>query len=127
MILPEREKRNLCRLRCLPQTRRQWRDIRPEKGCTAAELGILDQYFEEVAARLERRLDQRLAPGGPPKRLFTVPEAAAYLGRTENAVKLLIYRGKVPVTRIDSKWQIDKKALDKLIDECTYFDSDHRT
>ncbi len=91
------------------------------------ELGILDQYFEEVAARLERRLDHRIAPSGPAKRLFTVPEAAAYLGRTENAVKLLIYRGKLPVTRIDSKWQVDKKALDKLIDECTYFDSEHRT
>ncbi len=92
-----------------------------------AELGMLDQYFEEVAARLERRLEQHITPSGPAKRLFTVPEAAAYLGRTENAVKLLIYRGKVPVTRIDSKWQIDKKALDKLIDECTYFESEHRT
>lgn len=92
-----------------------------------AELGVLDQYFEEVAARLERRLDQRISPNGSPKRLFTVSEAAAYLGRSENAVKLLIHRGKLPVTRIDSKSQIDKQALDRLIDECTYFESDHRT
>ena len=91
-----------------------------------AELGVLDQYFEEVAARLERRLDQRI-PNGSAKRLFTVSEAAAYLGRSENAIKLLIHRGKLPVTRIDSKSQIDKKALDKLIDDCTYFESDHRT
>jgi excisionase family DNA binding protein len=92
-----------------------------------AELGVLDQYFEEVAARLERRLDQRISPNGSPKRLFTVSEAAVYLGRSENAVKLLIHRGKLPVTRIDSKSQIDKQALDRLIDECTYFESDHRT
>ena len=92
-----------------------------------AEFGVLDQYFEEVAARLERRLDQRISQNATPKRLFTVPEAAAYLGRSENAIKLLIHRGKLPVTRIDSKSQIDKKALDKLIDDCTYFESDHRT
>jgi excisionase family DNA binding protein len=92
-----------------------------------AEFGVLDQYFEEVAARLERRLDQRIPATVPAKRLFTVSEAAEYLGRSENAVKLLIHRGKLPVTRIDSKSQIDKKALDKLIDECTYFEADHRT
>lgn len=68
-------------------------------------------------------------PGSLPtiKRLFTVPEAAEYLGRSENAIKILIHRGKLPVTRIDSKSQIDKRALDKLIDQCTYFESEHRT
>jgi hypothetical protein len=75
------------------------------------EVSVLDQYFEEIAARLERRIDKH-APGNvSPKRLFNVPEAAEYLGRSENAVKLLIHRGKLPVTRIDSKSQIDKKAL----------------
>ncbi len=88
---------------------------------------MLDQYFEEFAARLERRIEQRAPRDPAPKRLFTVPEAAEYLGRSENAVKLLIHRGKLPVTHIDRKSQIDKKALDKLIDECTYFESAHRT
>jgi excisionase family DNA binding protein len=98
-----------------------------ERGLQVPEVAFLDQYFEEIAARLERRIDQRGPQTVPPKRLFTVPEAAEYLGRTENAVKLLIHRGKLPVTRIDSKSQIDKKALDKLIDDCTYFESEHRT
>jgi excisionase family DNA binding protein len=91
------------------------------------ELAVLDEYLEELAARLERRLGQRLTPCVVTKRLFTVSEAAEYLGRSANAVKLLIHRGKLPVTRIDSKSQIDRKALDKLIDECTYFESEHRT
>lgn len=93
-----------------------------ESGAQMPEVSLLDQYFEEIAARLERRIDQKGPQLVPPKRLFTVPEAAEYLGRSENAVKLLIHRGKLPVTRIDSKSQIDKKALDKLIDECTYFE-----
>jgi excisionase family DNA binding protein len=92
-----------------------------------AEVSMLDQYFEEIAARLERRIDQRAPQNVAPKRLFTVPEAAEYLGRSENAIKILIHRGKLPVTRIDSKSQIDKRALDKLIDQCTYFESEHRT
>jgi hypothetical protein len=51
------------------------------------EVSVLDQYFEEIAARLERRIDKH-APGNiSPKRLFNVPEAAEYLGRSENAVK----------------------------------------
>jgi len=91
------------------------------------EVSVLDQYFEEIATRLERRIEKRAPQNGSPKRLFTVPEAAEYLGRSENAIKILIHRGKLPVTRIDSKSQIDKKALDKLIDECTYFESEHRT
>ena len=91
------------------------------------EASPLDFYFDELASRLERRIGLNIAPKIAPKRLFTVPEAAEYLGRSENAVKLLIHRGKLPVTRIDSKSQIDRKALDKLIDECTFFESDHRT
>jgi excisionase family DNA binding protein len=91
-----------------------------------SDVSILNQYFEEIATRLERRIEKWTPRNIAPKRLFTVPEAAEYLGRSENAVKLLIHRGKLPVTRIDSKSQIDKKALDKLIDECTYF-ADHRT
>ena len=92
------------------------------------EMAVLDQYLDELAQRIERRLDLHRKPlQNPTKRLFTVPEAAEYLGRSENAVKILIHRGKLPVTRIDSKSQIDRKALDKLIEECTYFESDHRT
>jgi len=91
------------------------------------EISALDQYFEAFAARLERRIDQHTPQSASPKRLFTVHEAAEYLGRSENAVKLLIHRGKLPVTRIGSKSQIDKKGLDTLIDECTYFESEHRT
>ena len=91
------------------------------------ELAVFDQYLEELASRLERRLGQHASERTSTKRLFTVPEAAEYLGRSENAIKILIHRGKLPVTRIDRKSQIDRRALDKLIDECTYLESDHRT
>lgn len=101
--------------------------MRAEGGMALLDLAVLDRYLEELAERLHRKLEQRSPDVGRAKRLFTVAEAAEYLGRSENAVKLLIHRGKLPVTRIDSKSQIDRQALDKLIDECTYFSVEKRT
>ena len=101
--------------------------MRTEEGIPFLELSVLDRYLEELAARLHRKLEQHSPEIGRAKRLFTVAEAAEYLGRSENAVKLLIHRGKLPVTRIDSKSQIDRQALDKLIVECTYFEMENRT
>jgi excisionase family DNA binding protein len=101
--------------------------MRAEGGMALLDLSVLDRYLEELAERLHRKLEQRSPDVGRAKRLFTVAEAAEYLGRSENAVKLLIHRGKLPVTRIDSKSQIDRQALDKLIDECTYFALEKRT
>jgi excisionase family DNA binding protein len=98
-----------------------------EESAPFLELGVLDRYLEQLAVRLHQKLEERPSQRGRAKRLFTVSEAAEYLGRSENAVKLLIHRGKLPVTRIDSKSQIDRQALDRLIDECTYFESEHRT
>jgi excisionase family DNA binding protein len=65
---------------------------------------------------------------GVQQRLFDIDQAAAYLGRTSHAVRLLIHRGKLPVTKIDSKVQVNRAALDKLIEDCTFFETaDHRT
>jgi excisionase family DNA binding protein len=50
------------------------------------------------------------------KRLLDVPEAAEYMGRTPEAFRQLIYRGKIPVVRIDRRVQIDRADLDRLIE-----------
>jgi excisionase family DNA binding protein len=99
----------------------------PGHGDQAIDLTFFDRYLDSIASRLERKLEKWIPANANTKRLFTVPEAAEYIGRSENAVKILIHRGKLPVTRIDSKSQIDKGALDKLIEECTYYESDHQS
>ena len=98
-----------------------------EQGSRLFEIAVLDRLLDDIASRPEQRLETRLPQQTQAKRLFTVAEAAQYLGRSENAVKLLIHRGKLPVTKIDSKLQVDKEALDKLIDDCTYYQAEHRT
>ncbi len=52
----------------------------------------------------------------PLKRLLSVPEAAAYLGRTEGAFRELVYKGVIPAVKIDRRVQVDLYDLDRLIE-----------
>jgi hypothetical protein len=49
------------------------------------------------------------------RRLLNIKDAAEYLGRTEWAVRELIWKG-LPVVRIDRRIQLDLQDLDALID-----------
>jgi excisionase family DNA binding protein len=60
---------------------------------------------------------------GVQQRLFTAKEAGVYLGRTELAIRLMIDKRKLPVTKLDGKVQIDRSALDKLIGDCTFYET----
>jgi hypothetical protein len=53
---------------------------------------------------------------GVGRRLLCVKDAAIYLGRTEWALRELIWKGRVPVVRIDRRIQLDVKDLDALIE-----------
>jgi hypothetical protein len=87
------------------------------------EPAVLDRYLEDIAARLESRILPKIVGHlATEQRLLDTTAAAKYVGRSENAVKILVHRGKLPVTKIDNKVQFDRRALDKLIDDCTYFE-----
>jgi excisionase family DNA binding protein len=82
------------------------------------------EFLAEIAGAVAQQVISQLsAQGGvPQKRLFTIAEAAQYLGRTAKAVEHLIARGTIQVTKLDGKRQIDRSALDKIIDDHTYFE-----
>ena len=61
-----------------------------------------------VSAHIENRL--------PSRRLLNLRDAAVYLGRTEWAVRELIWKGRIPVVRIDRRIQLDVRDLDALIE-----------
>lgn len=50
------------------------------------------------------------------KRLYTVEEAAEYLGRSVRAVRDMIYAGKLHAVKIDRRTQIDINDMDSLIE-----------
>lgn len=83
--------------------------------------GFLEQQFiDKLAAALAGRIAR--APSGTSKRLFTLTEAAEYIGRSPKAVERLIQRGAIPVTKLDGKRQVDRDALDQIISDRTYFE-----
>jgi excisionase family DNA binding protein len=87
----------------------------------SAEGGIFEQQFiDRLADAVASRISA--APGVAAKRLFTMEEAAEYIGRSPKAVERLIQRGAIPVTKIDGKRQVDRSALDKIISDRTYFE-----
>ncbi len=47
-------------------------------------------------------------------RLMTVKQAAAYMGRTEKAIRRLYERGTLTPIRIDARVQIDPRQIDAL-------------
>jgi len=50
-----------------------------------------------------------------PKRLFTLPEAAKYLGRTLWSMRELVWAGKIPIVRDGKRIFIDFNDLESYI------------
>lgn len=51
-----------------------------------------------------------------PKRLYNIEEAAIYLGRTSNAIRQMIWDGKIPVVRDTKRILLDVKDMDSWIE-----------
>jgi excisionase family DNA binding protein len=76
----------------------------------------IQQAFIQLVTVIEELANAARQKERPTKRLYTVQEAARYLGRTPNAVWELIWSGKLPTVRIDRRVQIDIGDLDAVID-----------
>ena len=53
----------------------------------------------------------------PMKRLYTLKEAAIYLGRSDWSVRRLIWKGLLPQVRVGGRVQVDIKDMDAMIDK----------
>lgn len=51
------------------------------------------------------------------KRLFTIPEAAIYLARTVNALREMIWAGKLPIVRDGKRILLDVRDMDTWIEQ----------
>ncbi|MGA3172943.1 MAG: helix-turn-helix domain-containing protein [Syntrophorhabdales bacterium] len=58
----------------------------------------------------------RKNPGGSAKRLYSVPEAAFYLGRTVDALREIIWAGKLPYVKDGRRVLVDVKDMDEFIE-----------
>jgi excisionase family DNA binding protein len=89
--------------------------MKPEKATPrpVASTGTpaLDSLVDAVADRLLARMNQSREA-----RLFTVDEAAAYLGRSSKAVRCMIERGNLPAVRENDRVHLDRTDLDRWIE-----------
>jgi len=51
------------------------------------------------------------------KRLFSIPEAATYLGRSVWSVRRLIWNGDLPQVRAGGRVHVDIRDMDEFIDK----------
>ena len=80
---------------------------------------FVDRLAQAVAAKILVQLRNGNGNGnsGVPKRLLTVKEAAAYLGRrTPSAVYKLVARHEIPVVRHGRNVRFDVRELNKWIE-----------
>jgi excisionase family DNA binding protein len=83
------------------------------------EQTLSEKIAQEVVARLAPYLQTGDGNGSKPpvqKRLLTVKEAAAYLGRSESAIYHLIGRREIPVIRHGRHVRLDRLALDRWLE-----------
>lgn len=66
--------------------------------------------------RLAKYKAARKNPKGPAKRLYSVPEAVYYLGRTVNALRQIIWAGKIDIVKDGRRVLLDVKDLDDYIE-----------
>jgi excisionase family DNA binding protein len=68
----------------------------------------------EIAARISPLIHSRNGKAEP--RLLTVKDAAAYIGRTEQALQHLIHKREIVVVRRGRRVHLDRKDLDCWIE-----------
>ena len=75
----------------------------------------IDPLVEAIAQRVAEILRKDM--GLETKRLLTVPEAAAYLGRTQHAIRHMRAKGELRgVQRGDNRVFFDREDLDRWIE-----------
>ena len=73
-----------------------------------ARVGLANGRKQNGGNYMKRIIDQRL---------LSVMDAAKYLGRSETAVRELVWRGKIPHIRADRRIYFDIKDLHRWIEE----------
>jgi excisionase family DNA binding protein len=78
--------------------------------------GFAKAIAEEVAGMLRQEIGHALASSIQPA-LFTVKQAAIYLGRSEQSVQHLIFQKDLPAVRVGRRVHLDRRDLDAWIEK----------
>jgi len=72
-----------------------------QKWCANSEDGAKSVRFYRMsrAEKLSQYKQARKNPKGPVKRLYSIPEAAFYLGRTVDGLREILWSGRLPYVK----------------------------
>jgi excisionase family DNA binding protein len=82
-----------------------------------AQRASVNTIAEQVVAKV--RAELILGPSIQPA-LLNVKDAAAYLGRTEQAIQYLIFQKDLPVMRVGRRVHLHRRDLDAWIEKNKY-------
>ena len=78
---------------------------------------FINAFTDLIAAKVSERLTATDHESPKiKKRLFTVEEAAVYLGRTKEGVQHMIAAAKLTTVKLDRRVFLDRKDLDAMIE-----------
>ena len=86
--------------------------LRTAEQREARQEGGLDSLVDAIADAVAARIIARQ----PRQRLFSVKDAAEYLGRSPHAIRNMISRKALPTVRQDGRVYLDREDLDRLIE-----------
>jgi excisionase family DNA binding protein len=72
--------------------------------------------MSRAVEKIEEYKAARKRPKGPAKRLYTVPEAACYLGRTVDGLREMLWRGKLPYIKDGRRVLLDVQDMDRYVE-----------
>jgi len=76
---------------------------------------LITKLAQAISGQILKQLSANSAPAVQPV-LLTVSEAAAYLGRSQQAVQHLVFERALPTVRVGRRIHLHKKDLDAWIE-----------
>jgi excisionase family DNA binding protein len=86
---------------------------------TTAIAALTAQFAQQITAAVKSDLQTQramISPGTLQPRLLTAEQAGVYIGRTEQAVRHLIFQRDIPTVRNGRSVHLDRKDLDRWIE-----------
>lgn len=76
---------------------------------------MLAAAIDAVRAQVLAELKTQVPAAAPQRRLLTAAEAGGYLGRSEHAIRQLVFKRQLPTIRFGRSVRLDVNDLDQFI------------
>ncbi len=85
---------------------------------TDPEILLMRSAITAIRQQVIAEMKTQYPSAAPTRRLLTAAQAGEYIGRSESAIRQMIFKKQLPVVRIGRNVRIDVRDLDALINDC---------